>query len=174
MKKYFLSDYQPYHGGNNPAFDTSSKMLLDFKQGRAEAIEYWYPKVSRLILSITGGTPFFIATVPSSTFGKSHPGFSGLIEKLGYEFDILNAKKNLIARTESIDKLATGGDRNISVHLNTLRVITAEAEYKPVILLDDVETTGNSIDAGVSKLRDGGYTVIASIVLGKTVNSRHV
>lgn len=174
MRKYNLSEYHPYHGGNNPKFDFSSRMLLDFKNGKAEAVDFWYPKVARLILSITCGTSFFIATVPSSTFGKSHPGFSALIKKLGYEFDIQNEKGNLIARTESIDKLATGGDRNIGVHLNTLRVITAEAKYKPVILLDDVETTGNSIDAGISKLRDGGYTVIATITLGKTVNSRYV
>ncbi|HDF2327443.1 TPA: phosphoribosyltransferase [Morganella morganii] len=172
-KIYSLSIYQPYHGGQNPDFDKSSGMLLDFKKGESKAVNYWYPQISRLIRSLAGETPFSIATVPSSTKGKKHPGFTDLINRLGREFPILNENRNLIGRTESIDKLASGGNRDIGVHLRTLEVPTSANEYKPVILLDDVTTSGNSIKAAISKLEDAGYTVIAAIALGKTAEKTH-
>lgn len=171
---YSLSIYQPYRGGQNPNFDKSSGMLLDFKKGELKAVNYWYPQVSRLIWSLAGDTPFSIATVPSSTKGKKHPGFTMLVKRLASEFSIINSNTNLIGRTESIDKLATGGNREVSVHLHTLRVPTTTIDYNPVILLDDVTTTGNSITAAVSKLEDAGYTVIAAIALGKTAEKTDV
>lgn len=170
---HYLSTYQPYHGGKNPDFDKSSGMLLDFKKGESRAVSYWYPHVSRLIRSLAGNTPFSIATVPSSTKGKKHLGFSELIVRLSREFHILNENRNLIGRTESIDKLASGGDRDIGIHLRTLKVPTSANEYRPVVLLDDVTTSGNSMKAAISKLEDAGYTVIAAIALGKTAEKTH-
>lgn len=171
---YSLSPYQPYHGGQNPDFDKSSGMLLDFKKGELKAVNYWYPQVAKMIRSLAGNTPFSIATVPSSTKGKKHPGFTELVSRLSREFSILNENKNLIGRTESIDKLASGGNRDIGVHLRTLEVPTSAKEYRPVVLLDDVTTSGNSMKAAISKLEDAGYTVIAAIALGKTAEKKHV
>lgn len=168
MNIHHLSRYNPYHQGNNPAFDHVSGMLLSFKKGEAKSIPFWLSRVEKKITELVGNKPFYVATVPSSTKGKHHPGFKQLIPKLSQKFDVLNDKGNLIQRDESIDKLAAGGNRAIEVHVNSLSVPTPASNKKPVVLLDDVTTTGNSMKAAISKLERAGYTVVAAIALGKT------
>lgn len=168
MNIHFLSLYHPYRNGQNAAFDHVSGMLLSFKKGEAKAVSFWLSRVEQKISEVINQQPFHIATVPSSTKGKHHPGFSLLVPKLSNSFTVLNEKGNLIKRAESIDKLATGGNRAIELHVSSLTVPNPTKEYKPVVLLDDVTTTGNSMKAAISKLERAGYTVVLAIALGKT------
>ncbi|TMO88106.1 phosphoribosyltransferase [Pseudoalteromonas ruthenica] len=168
MKIHSLSRYHPYHKGQNPAFDHISSMLLAFKKGEPQAVSFWLSRVEQKIKELMGEQSFYIATVPSSTKGKHHPGFKHLIPKLSRKFNVLNDSGNLIKRDETIDKLANGGNRAIEVHINSLSVPAPVNDKKPVILLDDVTTTGNSINAAISKLERAGYTVVAAIALGQT------
>ena len=163
----YLSFYHPYSGGNNEAFDHTSKMILAFKQGKPHAVSYWANVLKDRIYRITQ-EPFYIATVPSSTQGKAHPGFQKLVPMLGHSFKILNSRSNLLQRDATINKLASGGNRAVEVHIASLSVPFTCDDYKPVILLDDVTTTGNSMRAAISKLERAGYSVIAAIALGKT------
>ncbi|MET1253971.1 phosphoribosyltransferase [Aliikangiella maris] len=166
---FVLSNYHSYKGGQNPNFDKSSSMLLDFKQGKYLAIEFWKALVVDKIRAITG-EPFYIATVPSSTAGKSHPGFQALIPKLAQRLPIINKDYNLIKRKSTIDKLATGGNRSLSTHMSSLKVPHISVEKAPVILLDDVTTSGNSLKAAITLLSHARYNVIAAVILGKTVD----
>lgn len=168
MKINYLSVYQPYRNGNNESFDHISGMLLSFKKGEDKSIQFWLGRIEKELISKLQTKSFYVATVPSSTKGKRHTGFEKLIPKLSGKFDILNEKKNLLKRDKSIEKLATGGDRAIEVHVNSLSVPTVGAADKNVVLLDDVTTTGNSMRAAISKLERAGYNVILAIALGKT------
>jgi predicted amidophosphoribosyltransferase len=168
MNIYYLSSYHPYHKGNNPAFDHISGMLLSFKRGDPSSIPFWLGRVEKAIKDNINDKPFYVATVPSSTKGKHHLGFSQLIPKLSQSLNVLNDKGNLLKRDATIDKLATGGERAIEVHVNSLSVASQVEGDKPVVLLDDVTTTGNSMRVAISKLNRAGYTVILAIALGKT------
>ncbi len=163
-----LSTYHPYNKGQNVRFDQSSKMILDFKEGKDVAVHYWLAKLSPTLSTFK--TPFYIATVPSSTKGKSHPGFSKLYVKLKNKYSLLNEKGNLIERTQTIPKLATGGNRSKAIQMQTMKALPSKVKGANVVLIDDVTTTGNSLSAAIEILSKAQYNVILVIALGKTQN----
>ena len=162
----YLSFYHPYKGGNNDKFNQNSKMILDFKQGNDLGVTYWAPKVSQHLSLIK--KPFYLATVPSSTAGKEHPGFAKLFSKLKEKHNLLNDKGNLLERKSSIPKLASGGNRSKATQLQTMSAIKPKHKNLPVVLIDDVTTTGNSLNASIELLMEAQYDIIAVVALGKT------
>ena len=53
-----------------------------------------------------------------------------------------------LRRTETIDKLAYGGNRNKEIHMKTISTIEdVDISGEIVLLMDDVTTTGNSLYA---------------------------
>ncbi len=169
---YAMGEYHPKRGGENPKFDDFSQLILDFKDGKSEAIDLFSKALNGLFRrSSINQSQFVIATVPSSTKGKSHQGFESLVTELSKRYNVVNKSHNLLKRTASIEPAHKGGDRAISNHLSTLQVVRGNANIfdSPVVLLDDVTTTGNSLKAGIMKLQRSHAKVIAAIALGKTV-----
>ena len=74
-----------------------------------------------------------------------------------------------LARTVKIEKLSQGGSRDASVHEASIRVRDASSVVgKAVILLDDVTTSGNSLNVCRSKLLDCGARRVKMLAIGKT------
>lgn len=94
----------------NPLFDVFSGKILDLKEGKDSAIRYFYNLLNEEICK--GVT---ICVVPSSNADKKVTGMSMLGEMLAE-----NGRDNKVYylnRERSIEKLATGGCRDISVHM---------------------------------------------------------
>jgi len=89
---------------------------------------------------------------------------------LSKKYTIVNGANNLLRRTASIQPAHKGGDRGMSNHMGTLSTSSfANNLANPVVLLDDVTTTGNSLRAGILKLQRANVKIVAAIALGKTV-----
>jgi predicted amidophosphoribosyltransferase len=173
VKILSLGNY--YSQRNSPvehSTDLHSKNIIKFKNGEPEAIEY----MSALLATVLNGstlqnTAFYVATIPSSTFGRAHPGLTGLIKSIANDFRILNPNANLLKRTESKKPAHLGGSRSKSDLLTTLSVSPEPGisiSRKPVLLLDDVTTTTNSLQVGIDLLLNANARVVAAIALGKT------
>jgi predicted amidophosphoribosyltransferase len=173
VKIVALSAY--YSKTQNPAThsnDEHSKNIIKFKSGDPDAVNYF---ASILIPLLHGSSlkqsNFYIATVPSSTQGKAHPGFTQLIKLLSAEFRIENPNSNILKRTESKTPAHLGGSRSKTDLLNTMGLSTELSKKisgKSVLLLDDVTTTTNSLKAGIDLLINAKAHVIVAIALGKT------
>ena len=75
-----------------------------------------------------------------------------------------------LIRTKEIEKLATGGNRNIDVHLDSIAVDPGVSVTGEVILVvDDVTTSGNSLYASRDILLRNGASRVALLALGQTV-----
>jgi hypothetical protein len=75
-----------------------------------------------------------------------------------------------LVRTKSIQKLATGGSRSLQTQLGSMEVRTpAVFAGQSVILLDDVMTSGNSLQAGSDLIRRAGATAVKCVALARTV-----
>ena len=147
----------------NPLFDVFSGKILDLKEGKPEAIHYFYRLLDPEICE--GVT---ICVVPSS---KSDNIGSG-IAKLGHML-AKNGRKDkvfFLQRKQSIPKLAWGGSRDKEVHLRTIEAIDElDISGDIVLLMDDVTTTGNSLYACKELLEQAGAGIVEMFALGKAI-----
>lgn len=161
----------PYHsysmhkamGGNSLNFDRHSGRILDFKQGRRDAIEEFAGKIEPLL-----GDSFAICVVPShdpaQVAGPLHVLASILAGKNGRA-----DASGCIVRHSLIQKLATGGNRDKSVHLGSLKVIQQDlVNGRDVLLLDDVTTSGGSIEGCRELLQKTGARSVGALCLGRS------
>lgn len=153
----------------NPKFDDFSTDILnlkhkdnDFKRQRS---------VDRFAKDLEKQLPAgaVITVVPSHDPQSTDSGLRDLAKKLAGR-NRTNGTACLV-RTRKIDKLAGGANRSLQIHLNTISVQHAELiKGKDVILIDDVTTTGNSLQACRQLLLNAGAKSVRMIAIGRTVD----
>ena len=160
----YCGDYHPYrrHGEKNPNFNAYSGFLLDLKENQAGAVERFRQFLEGLL-----APDIPVAIVPSHDPAKTTSGLRTLGEMLAAS-DRIDAASCLV-RTMKIDKLATGGDRSIQVHLNSIVVQNVQLiQGRDVVLLDDITTSGNSLEACRQLLMKAGAARVQKLALAKT------
>ena len=136
----------------NPLFDK-----------KPSAIKYFY---NLLDCEICPGVT--ICVVPSSNAEKRESGIGKLGEMLA-----ANGRDNkvyFLRRSHSINKLATGGSRNLSVHMQSIDTVEdIDISADIVLLMDDVTTTGNSLYVCKEILLNRGAANVEMFALGKAI-----
>lgn len=175
-----LGDYHKYwlDGGKtarNPNFDQAhSGLILSAKTpthaNHANAIRSFAGMIEQFTSRIDGQQQIELVVVPSHERGKISPA----LEKIAREICRINKRFSYrhgsLMRTKTIAKLATGGDRRLEVHLGSVS-FTPHPRYRwPVLVLDDVSTSGNSVAACADLITQHGIDVVGGLVLGKTVD----
>jgi phosphoribosylpyrophosphate synthetase len=171
LKEVFhLHDYHPYRmpdGSKNPAFNGDDSMILNVKiDKKPAAISHFAGIIDDLACA-----DIVVAVVPGHD--PANTALSG-IGMVAQRVAALNGRidgSSLLVRHTKIDKLATGGNRSIEVHLNSIKVVDKAKVLNgaSVLLLDDVATSGNSLLACKQLLRAAGASQVQMFVLGKTV-----
>lgn len=147
----------------NPLFDVFSGKILDLKEGKQDAIQYFYNLIDAEIRE--GIT---ICVVPSSNSEKVVTGIGKLGEMLA-ENGRVN-KVYFLRREKSIDKLAIGGNRDKEVHMHSISTVEdMDITEDIVLLMDDVTTTGNSLYACKELLLMRGAGKVEMFALGKAI-----
>ena len=150
----------------NSKFDNFSSIILDFKKGYAPVIEEFRKSVAKEL-----GSGFPVCVVPShmASVDNSMSPTARLVKGLVKSNNLIDAT-NCILRVRSISKLSRGGNRDLAVHLNSVKVVNSDViKGKTVLLLDDVMTTGNSLDACRQLLLRAGAKNVLCLALAKTV-----
>lgn len=79
-------------------------------------------------------------------------------------------KVDYLLRSKSINKLVSGGDRDLSIHLESIRPNEEMSISGDVVLLvDDVTTSGASLQACKEILLKNGAERVAMLALGKSI-----
>jgi predicted amidophosphoribosyltransferase len=167
----FLGEYHPYRIVNdrgerikNPKWTPDCSRILDLKERQPHAIQHFVERLDPKLLK-----DIALAYVPSHDATRTESGVRDVARELAARGRI-DATGCLVRHT-TIQKLATGGDRGIEVHLNSMHVVDAELiRGRAVLLLDDVTTSGNSLHAGQKLLLDAGAQVVKMLALAKTVH----
>lgn len=147
----------------NPYFDVYSGKILDLKEGKQAAVKYFYNLLNEEICE--GVT---ICVVPSSNTDKTESGIGMLGDMLAANGRV--NKVYYLRRTETIDKLAYGGNRNKEIHMKTISTIEdVDISGEIVLLMDDVTTTGNSLYACKEILLQHGAKSVKMFALEKAV-----
>ncbi|MHB8405294.1 MAG: phosphoribosyltransferase family protein [Gammaproteobacteria bacterium] len=159
----------------NQAFDATSALLLDSKkrEGRkfATAVQFLTRAIGRFITNECGSTkPMFVAIVPSSSANKWSQGITDAVDALRGQGKIYNAEQ-MLRRHTSVPKAATGGARGVEIHKGSIEVMeTTGTKKRPVIIVDDITTTGCTLIACRDLLRAVGYKSIIALAIGKTAS----
>ncbi len=147
----------------NPYFDVFSGKILDLKEGKPEAVKYFYNLINDEICD--GVT---ICVVPSSDSSKRQSGI-GMLGSMLAENGRVN-KVYYLRRIQTIDKLALGGRRDKEIHMKTISTLDdVDVTGDIILLMDDVTTTGNSLYACKEILLQRGARVVKMFALGKAV-----
>lgn len=166
LYNYFSVRYKEHSG-------ISEKILL-FKEGDLQTIDYFVNAMSEAMDSYYGKhmdylSNMLICVVPSHAEGKYSPGLLQMARILANKYGMTNAS-NLIKRTKTHEKKSQGGNRDIDVMLDTLDLNHYINIFnKDIIVLDDVTTTGNSIEAVRHLLKENGANRVFAQTLGKSV-----
>ena len=147
----------------NPLVDVYSGKILDLKEGKMSAVQYFYQ-----LLDPERRRGVTICVVPSSNSEVKESGIGKLGEMLAG-----NGRKNTVyflKRNKSIDKLATGGNRSMETHMKSIStVLDMDIDNDIVLLMDDVTTTGNSLYACKEILLQNGAREVEMFALGKAI-----
>jgi predicted amidophosphoribosyltransferase len=162
----YLGEYYPYwRRGHqrNPNFDDFSNWILELKKNSQGAIQYFYNQINLF------SSGFVIAVVPSHDPNHTASGVTVLAKKLASNRRI--DATSCLFRHEKIEKLAHGGQRNIQIHLDSIRCRYANLiKSHEVLLLDDVTTSNNSLNACKKILLDNGARLVQAFALAQTTH----
>lgn len=162
---YYLNDYVPYRNpdySRNPAFTTFSGSILDLKQDKLRSEGVFFSPLNQIIKPRVP-----IVTVPSHDPDKTDSSLRKLARKLASENRI--DATNCLQRTSKIISLHGGGDRSMEVQLGSIKVIKNEiVKGRHVLLLDDVTTSGNTLNACQQLLLEAGASGVTCLAIGKT------
>lgn len=166
---YYYGIYHPYrlNGTSNPLFDKAySGKILDLKEGKTDVLPMFKQILAELINSFD--KPVAIVLVPSHENNK-WSNLSIILAELCNGVDVINKTESLV-RNKTIAKLASGGDRSILTHINSINVDNLNLQNMHVLLIDDISTTGNSLKACKKIILDNCPDVLSvnCCVFGKT------
>ena len=171
MEDYFI-EYHPYYDGNNPNHypGSDSQSLVYLKMGyENDNIEDLQQRIKDWLKGILDNKDIVIAIAPGHS-PQSSPNFlHDIVESLIHG----NVKdgRDLLIRTRKVPKSAHGGPRDQDLHEDTIEVTDpSKVKDKVVYIIDDVWTTGSTLQACASLMREAGASDVKLFAVGKTVS----
>lgn len=162
-----FGDYLPWvvhknNGGEKANYPIHSGKILDLKDGHESAVTHFADMIAPQL-----EPDCVIVTVPSHDPSRTKTGLTSLATKLAK--DGRQDGAGILVRKKKIEKLAHGGDRSETVHLESIEVARPDLiKGKVVLLLDDVTKTGNSLEACRKLLIQAGAKAVECATIGKT------
>lgn len=170
----YLCEYIPYNRDPENTDKRSMDFVLSFKKKEDVAISL---ACDMIVPNL--GKDFAIAVVPSSKVennynSASHQLASIILEKLP-KSNITDASRCLYRHTDMPAQHQQSGKRDPSILLQTLEVHNPEnVRGKDVLVLDDLTTSGNSINTASYLLKQAGAQRVVGLVIGKTVQEENL
>ncbi|MEA5514759.1 phosphoribosyltransferase family protein [Nodularia sp. UHCC 0506] len=159
---FYLGFYCPTDSGY---FNEYSNTILELKDQKEDSIIFFLKEIRKFL----SDEDISIATVPSGKSSNRSSGIRELAKQLVKSYSKFTDAVFCLERFKDSNDDRT---RTIEKHLKTIKVANSSViKNKKVILMDDVLTTGTSIQACKKLLLEAGAKEIKVIVLGKTIRN---
>jgi hypothetical protein len=158
-----LHEYEPERGRSDVPETTSR--ILKFKRGDQSIVQYYAEKLDAVI-----GSDAIVCSAPSHLMNKWGHCLIETVEYLGSRRNRTSYPKLLRRNKDTQKRSQRGSDRSLGTNLNTIDVTNKTAiEDRPVVVIDDVTTTGNTMSACSKLLWSAGCNCVGAIALGHTI-----
>jgi predicted amidophosphoribosyltransferase len=172
----YIRPYHPYwlvYGiDRNPQFNSDDGLLLDFKEGEAHGIWLATESFREVLSRMSQPIRSVVTHVPGHRKRSSNVErpLGQVVREIAQDHpDRFQGRPDTLLRTKTIARLASGGEREIKVHLSSITVANQSlVRDRTHILLDDIATTGKSIAACRKLLLEAGAKRVGALVLGRT------
>lgn len=177
-----LTSYHPWwttEGEPNPDRNDMTRRIMGLKtlppnapawkhKQHIDSIDYFTEKLGKALDKNFGDYDSIqIAIVPSSQKGTVSKGLKDIVDKLNLSTKLI-VNPGFLVRSKSVSKSHKGGVRSTEKHLSSIIVEVTPAPDIPVIVLDDVTTSGSTLRACREILQNKGVKHIIMLALGKT------
>lgn len=168
---FYLHEYYPVGCKEHTGF---SKEMMKLKLQEESAIVLFGKQLKKGIAELVykDGTPFSyitMAVMPSHTAYEWGAPLEQICHSLCKGFGMFDGTRLLVRHTNH-DQLTAGGNRSVESHIETMRI---NPEYRikgrTVIVLDDVTTSGNSLKAAETILRQHGAKKVYLVAIAQTM-----
>jgi predicted amidophosphoribosyltransferase len=173
----YVAPYHPWklQGQRNPAFDGHSGLCLSLKtpgnRDHQKAVNYFTRLLVDHFKAHKGQFRAELIAVPSHTANGHSAGLRSVIDAVCKADNRLSHRPGALTRVRTIEKLAAGGNRSMAVHYQSMQYDDGRSSPLTKIIIDDVTTTGNSLEAAVTLVRVAApRAVVSCLVLGKTTH----
>ncbi|MTJ13830.1 phosphoribosyltransferase [Anabaena sp. UHCC 0187] len=157
---FYLGFYCPQ---SSDYFNKYSNTILELKNKKEDSINFFLKEIRNFL----SDEDISIATVPPGKSTNQSSGIRDLAKQLVKSYSKFTDAVFCLERFKD-----SNGDRTMENHLKTIKIANSSViKNKKVILIDDVLTTGNSIQACKKLLLEAGAKEIKVIVLGKTMRN---
>lgn len=158
-----LGTYYPMRGRTFEELDEYSRTILDLKDNRPDAIEYFVNRLG----SILSREEYVVCPVPSHLAGGAREGMKTLVRRL-CTAPLIDGTGVLVRNTD-VPRKSQGGERGLTAEVRSLRVEDRDlVRGRQVLVLDDVTTSGDSLQAGKIRLDGADPLLVAQLALGIT------
>jgi len=133
-------------------------------------IDFFKPKVHSAFkgfANLLNTKKLQLAIVPSSVKGFTAPGLEALVQDVT-EISVVYSSL-FLQRDYDVTSAKQGGERSIKKHLDSISIKVDLDVNIPVLILDDVTTTGSSLEACRKIILDSGVKTVYMLAIGKTV-----
>ena len=157
----------------NPAFvQLLDGRLLDFKDGKDEAIRLETKALQDSLSSLDLARPTVLTVVPAHDALDTNEGSP--LARVAHGLAALDPRYvprvDALVRVRPVLRKALGGGRSIQANLESMAAYDHRGlRESTVVILDDTVTTGNSIAAARELLMRAGAYRVAAIALARTV-----
>lgn len=181
MDIQYCDIYHPYRylGEINQERNALTYKMMDFKNSDCEKHDDAVCFFTSMVIDFIGGddfsdfisSPFKVAVVPSHEKGRVSPALISIATAICEEYENGSFEQSLERHKTVPSAHRENGDRSIESHMNSISVVDgADIWCDSILLIDDVTTTGGSMQACSNILIEGGAFLTRGLAILQTAN----
>lgn len=165
QNRYYIDYYYPWHTYKGTSlFYPFSGLILDVKQQKEKGIDHFERELKKMLAQ---NKKYVVCIIPTHEKGNKPSGTKCIAKRLCNSHIIDGT--DVLQRTKYVPPKKDGGTRNIEQEIYSLKVINEHIiKDQQVLLLDDVSTSGTSLNAGRHLLSSNGAKLVVKFSLGLT------
>ncbi len=170
IETHAIGRYIPYHSGpDHTSFEVYKLKTYTDENFKNIFGKHLLNKWLRYLVNYISNhklTNYEFVIAPSSQQGCISVGMEALVNALPQP---IKRNVNLLSRTQSINPVHISNNRSIIQHLETIECTEKSVFGRRIVILDDITTTGNTLNACADVLFKAGAREVYALALGKTV-----